>query len=53
MVAVQVMIGNNVAWLRELWQYNFVQGLAEIPDDLAKQLWMELFAWGICTWALF
>ena len=28
-----------------------VQGPAEIPDDFAKQLWVEPLAWGICPWA--
>jgi len=30
-----------------------VQGPAEVPDDLAKQLSVEPLAWGICPWALF
>ena len=29
------------------------QGLAEIPDDLATQLWVEPLVWGICPWAPF
>jgi hypothetical protein len=31
----------------------FIQGPAEIPDDFAKQFWVEPLAWGICPWALF
>ena len=31
----------------------FVQGLAEIPDDLVIQLWVKPLAWGISPWALF
>ena len=30
-----------------------IHGPAEIPDDFAKQLWVEPLAWGICPWALF
>jgi hypothetical protein len=30
-----------------------IQGPAEIPDNFAKQLWVELLAWGICPRALF
>ena len=30
-----------------------LQGPAEIPDDLATQLWVELLVWGICLWAPF
>jgi len=30
-----------------------IQGLAEIPDDLATQLWVEPLAWGICPSAPF
>jgi len=32
---------------------SIIQGPAEIPDDLATELWVELLAWGICPWAPF
>jgi len=31
----------------------YIQGPAEIPDDLATQLWVGPLAWGICPWAPF
>jgi len=31
----------------------YIQGPAEIPDDLATQLWVESLSWGICPWAPF
>ena len=30
----------------------YIQGPAEIPDDLVTQLCVEPLAWGICPWAL-
>jgi len=33
--------------------FSHIQGPAEIPDDFAKQLWVEPSAWGICPWELF
>jgi len=36
-----------------LWLKTIIQGPAEIPDNFAKQLWVEPLAWGICPWALF
>jgi len=30
-----------------------IQGPAYIPDDFAKQLWVEPLAWEVCPWALF
>ena len=26
----------------------YIEGPAEIPEDFAKQLWVEALAWGIC-----
>jgi hypothetical protein len=31
----------------------YLQGPADIPDDPAKQLWVEPLAWGVCLWAPF
>jgi len=37
---------------KESWKL-YIQGPSEIPDDFAKQLWVEPLAWGICPWAPF
>jgi hypothetical protein len=31
----------------------YIQGPAEIPDDLVTHLWVESLEWGICRWAPF
>jgi hypothetical protein len=40
-------MGFNLGF-KGLIDFSVIQGLAEIPDDFAKQLLVELLAWGIC-----
>ena len=43
----------SVTWWSTTPRCRYIQGPAEISDDLVTQLWVEPLSWGICPWALF